>query len=555
MMRSFRGLDRKSLFADFVAGLTGALVYVPKGMALALVAGVNPVHGLYTGIVASFVGAVLAGSSFMVIVATNELAVPTGEILANFGGSSALSVLFTLTLMVGLIQLLFGVLRLGSIVRFISEAVMTGFVTGVAVLLVLGQVQKLTGFHGESSATTVIRAWEWLTHLGRIDVATTVVGLGTIAAIAALQRTPLAKFALVLAVVLASLFAAFWGRPSVALVGAIPLGLPSLALPDLQVIPNLIVPALSLAIVGLCVSAGIAQSYPERDGSIPDASRDFVGQGAANLAAGLLQGMPAGGSFSQTAVSAAAGATTRAATLWFGIVLSVVLLTIGGLVAYIPSAALAALMVVIGVEMLNPARIARVRGTHPSERVAMGLTFALTLAIPLQYAILAGVAFTLALYVYSSSTDIRIVEIAPLGDGRYEERAPPAHIPSNKTTILGLYGNAIFAAVYTLERRLPAVDETRNAALIVALRGHDSVTSTALAFIERFAKKLAAGGNRLMLSGVEPGVKRELERCGTIKVIGERNIFPTTSILGDSLRAAHAAATEWLNNIKDRRPS
>ena len=433
--------NRESLASDLVAGITNALVYIPKGMAYGLVAGINPVYGLYTGMVSPFVGALFAGSSFMAIVATNELAVSTGGILAGLGGGAAIQVLFTLTLLAGVFQLAFGLLRLGSMVRFISESVMTGFVTGVAVLLILGQLEKLTGYHGEFSGNALLKTWNWILHLDQIDGATTFVGLTSIAVILLLQKTRLHKFALVLAMVFAGLLAAITNQESVSLLGDaadISGGLPSPVLPDLKTLPELVVPALSLAILGLSVSAGVSQSYPEPDGSIPDSSRDFVGQGAANIAAGFFQGMPAGGSFSNMAISVGAGAKTRMANVFFAIILVFSLLTISGLLKRIPLAALAALLIVVGFEMINPQRILRVRSTHWSERLAMGLTFLLTLTIPLQYAILAGVLFTLGLYIYSSSQKLLIVENTPLGDGRYEERPAPPEFPSNQTTILGL---------------------------------------------------------------------------------------------------------------------
>lgn len=534
--------------ADLVAGLTGALVYIPQGMAYALVAGVGPAHGLYTGIVAPVVGALTAGSTFMVVIGTNELAMALGSVGAEVGGLEA-ATLVALTLLVGLFQLALGLLRLGSLTRFISESVMTGFVTGVAVLLILGQLHGLTGARPGASGNALMKTWDWLRHPERLDGPTTVVGLLAIAAILLFQRTRLRPVAFLLGLVAASVAAALMAAPSVKLVGAIaeiPRTLPAPTLPDLGAIPGLLLPALSLAILGLTVAAGVAQSYPESDGSIPDASRDFVGQGAANLATSVFQGIPAGGSLSRTATSVSAGARTRLANVLLGALLAVGLLTVGGLAARFPLASLAGLLVVIGAQALRPARIARVRHTHLTERVAMGLTFLLTLLIPLHHAILAGVLVTLGLYVYSSSTQIRIVELAPLPDGRWEERPAPREVGSGTATVLHIYGNSFFAGVYKLERTLPAVPDGAHAAVILGMRGRDLAGATALAFAERYARKLRAGGNRLLLYGVEPRVMQELEGAGTLDVLGRENVFPVTAILGESVAQARAAAERWL---------
>ncbi len=541
-------LNNRTLTSDLVAGLTNALVYIPQGIAYALVAGVSPVHGLYTGIIAPVVGALTAGSSFMVIIATNELAIPTAGIIAGYGGSFTIKMLFTLTLLIGMFQLVFGLLRLGSLTRFISESVMTGFISGVAVLLVLSQLEKLTGYKGQGSGNALVKFWDWLTHLNQIDLPTTALGLLTIATILLLQRSRLKTFAFILAIIVASMAAAAFGKSSVALLGAvteIPGTLPSMVLPDFNAIPRLLLPALSLAIVGLAVAAGVSQSYPEPDGSIPNASRDFVGQGAANVVGSFFQTMPAGGSFSRTATSVSAGAKTRMSNLFLGVILALILLTVGWLAKFFPMAALAGLLIVIGYQALKPQRIARVKHTHISERVAMIVTFAMTLLIPLEYAIFMGVILTLGQYIYSSSTKFRIVEIAPAPGGGYQEQPAPAEIPSHQITMLHAYGNAFFAAVQKLELELPSIEKTRHAVVIFSMRGRDAISTTFLAFLERYLKKLQAGDNRLILTGVEPRVIRQLEETGMMEAIGAENVFVTTVVLGEAMANAFAAAQDW----------
>src|SRR5579864_1800991 len=143
--------SRADVLPDLMAGVTSALSYIPQGMAYALVAGVSPIYGLYTGVLAPVIGGLLAGSSFIVITVTNELAMPTGGILAAFEPGSGPRALFTLTFLIGLIQLSLGLLKFGKITRFISHCVTTGFIAGVGVLLILGQLQKLTGYKGQLS--------------------------------------------------------------------------------------------------------------------------------------------------------------------------------------------------------------------------------------------------------------------------------------------------------------------------------------------------------------------------------------------------------------------
>jgi SulP family sulfate permease len=548
-------VSHANLLPDVMAGVTSAFSYIPQGMAYALVAGVSPIYGLYTGVFAPVIGGLLAGSSFIVITVTNELAMPTGGIVAAFGPESAARALFTLTFLIGVIQLALGLLKFGRVTRFISHCVTTGFIAGVGVLLVLGQLQKLTGYKGQVSGNIFVRTWNWLLHLNQLDFHTTLVGLFTLGVIVILQHTRLRAVALVVPLLAATLGVFLLRWNSVELVGAlsrIPRGLPFPVVPDFGMILQLLIPALSLAVLGLSVAAGVSQNYPEPDGTMPDASRDFVAQGAANLIGGFFQGMPAGGSISRTATSISAGARSRWANIFAGVVLGIVLLTFAGFAELVPMAGLAGLLISIGIGVLNPDRIAKVWNTHIAERAAMVATFVLTLLIPLHWAIFAGVGLTLLVYIYSSSTKVRLVQIVRSGDGDFQEVAAPAQLPSDSVVALLAYGNAFFAAVYTLEAALPAPENADNSVVIFGLRGRESITSSAVAMLERYVRRLQARGNKLMLFGVEPSVRHALELTGLMQVISEENVFAATPSIGGSFQEAWRAAHEIVSRKAQR---
>jgi SulP family sulfate permease len=408
-------------------------------------------------------------------------------------------------------------------------------------------LQKLTGYKGQLSGNIFVRTWNWLLHLSQLDWHTTLVGLFTLGVIVALQRTRLKAIALVVALLAATLgvFLLHWN--SVEVVGAlsrIPRGLPSPVLPDFRMIPQLLIPALSLAVLGLSVAAGVSQNYPEPDGAMPDASIDFVAQGVANLMGGFFQGMPAGGSISRTATSISAGAKSRWANIFAGGVLGIVLLLFAGFAELVPMAGLAALLISIGIGVLRPDRIAKVWNTHAAERLAMVTTFVLTLLIPLHWAIFAGIGLTLLVYIYSSSTKVRLVQIVRSENGNFQEAAVPDQLPSHSVVALHAYGNAFFAAVYTLEAALPAPENTDNSVVIFGLRGRESMTSSAIAMLERYVRRLEARGNKLMLVGVEPPVRRALERTGLMQVIGEERVFAATATIGGSFQEAWVEAHE-----------
>ncbi len=544
-------LDRSLLSEDLTAGLTFAVVNVPQAMANALLATVNPVCGLYTLMVATPVGALFTSSVFMNVSTTGALSVATGDALADVPAGQKLAALVTLAVLIGLFQLAFGLLKLGSLIRFVSHSVMTGFVSGIALLIVLGAISDLTGYTSPY-ARHLFRLADTVLNLNRLDPATVGLGVSTIALIVGFGYTRAKKFALILAlgvVTLASfVLSAAFGVDSVALVrdiAEIPRSLPGPMLPDLSLLPTLLLPALAIGVVGLVQGAGVGQSYPNPDGRYPDASRDFTGQGLGNIAAGVFQGIPGGGSMSGTAVTVNAGARSRWANISAGVFVVLIVLLLVDLVKLIPMAALGGLLVVVGIQNLQPEQIATVWRTNRVARTGMVLTLAATLTMPLQYAIVVGVAISTLLYVFQSSNRIKVVEIVPVEGGFPIERPAPARLPSSETTVLHVYGSLFYAAATAFERGLPSADEARGAVAILIVRERPEIGSTLIGVLRRYSEALRSRDGKLMLAGVSPELYDQLERTGMVGVLGEENLFRGQPQLGAAMNEALAAAREW----------
>ncbi len=548
---------RADLKPDLVAGLTFAVVAVPQAMGHALLATVNPVMGIFTLMVAVPVAAVTTGSVFMNVSTTAATAVAAGAELADIAPGDRIAALAALVLLVGVIQLLAGVLRAGSILRFVSDPVMTGFLNGVAVLIILGQLGELTGYRSTFS-NAVARALDLLLRLHRIDVRTTIIGGLALGAIVLLLRSRLSKFAFVLAIGLATGLLAVLSLPAldpgqgwqavriVRDVSSIPRSLPGLSLPQPAMLLTMLVPALSVAIIGLVQGAGVSQAYTNPDGRFPDVSRDFLGQGAANIATGLVGGLPAGGSISGTALIIGAGARSRWTNVFGGAAVAVIVLLAAPLAEMVPMPALAALLIVAGFQGLRiaPALTAWRTGWAPA--AAMTLTFLATLFLPLHFAVLLGVAFTMLLHVTRESNRTEVNEIVLVPGGMPELRPAPREAPSNQLTVLVVNGSLFFAAAKNVGDLLPSVEGSSRAVVALALRGKTDLGSTFIAVLQRYARALQARGGRLMLVGIDPAAREQLARTGTLQVIGEENVFLATEQLGASVNQAAAAAHAWL---------
>lgn len=550
---SYLPLERNQFIADALAGLTFAVVNVPQAMGNAVLATVNPVFGLYTLMVATPVGALFTGSVFMNVSTTGALSVAVGDALVYYSGDQKTTALITLVLLIGLFQLASGVLRLGSLIRFVSQSVMTGFITGIALLIVFGAIPNLTGYTS-SFNSEILSLADTLLNLNQADLPTLALGLLTIGLIVGFGFTPLRKFSMILALAVVTLLAVLatvvLSVDSLVLVGdiaTIPRYLPRPMLPELSLIPALLLPALAISIIGLVQGAGVGQSYPNPDGKYPDVSRDFFGQGLGNIATSFFQGIPGGGSMSGTAVSINAGAQSRWANILAGLFVILIVLLFADAVKLIPMTALAGLLVVVGFQNIQPKQVALVWQTSLVARTAMVLTLLATIALPLQFAILVGVATSVMLYVFQSSNQLEVVEFVLAEDGFPDEQPAPAELPSHQITLLFTYGSLFFASASTFEQSLPVAGEAQQAVVVLILRGQPEVGSTFIGVLRRYTGTLQANGGKLILAGVSTRLRDQLDKTGTTELMGEENLFSEQEKLGAAMNEALAAARSWLD--------
>lgn len=337
---------------DIIAALINAVVSVPDGLASAALAGVNPVYGLYTSVAAPIGGSLLVSAQLMQIATTSASALAAGQAISSYPPAQRDQALFLLVFLTGVFLVIFGLLRLGRLVRFVSHAVMIGFLSGVAVVLVLDQLAPLVGLNPRGS-NQLIQFIDILRHIGQISVPTLLVGLLALGILLGLERTRLSSLSSLVAIVVPSVLIALLGLENVQRVvdvSPVPRGLPMLTLPGFALFtPDLLLSAFAIAVVIALQGAGVSQSVENPDGSRVHASRDMVAQGVANAASGLLSGIPAGGSVGQTALNVNVGAQSRWAGVLAGVWMLGILFLVPDLVGQVPMTVLAALMVMAGV--------------------------------------------------------------------------------------------------------------------------------------------------------------------------------------------------------------
>ena len=538
-------INRNTFSKDIIAGLTAAVAAIPDGMATASLAGVNPTYGLYNLMVGTPIAAIFTSSVYMAVINASAMALVANEALVNYTGEEQVEAIVTLTLLVGLFMLTLGLLKLGWLTRFISNSVMRGFLTGIAFVIIIGQLADFTGYTVQG-ANYPAKLLDLLRNVDQINPATLGIGVLTIVLILVLDRTPLKSFSMLIALIIGAALVKLMSLDSVALVGEIPEGLPTPMLPKLTLVPDLLLSAIAIGIIGLVQAAGVSQGYPNPDGDFPNPDGDFRGQGIGNIVAGFFQGLPIGGSVSGTALVVGAGSRSRWSNIFTGIFVAVGLLLFATQIENLPMTSLAAILILAGFQSIKPTEIRKVWNTTALSAAVFLFTLIATLFLPVQQAIFLGVIIQIFLFIFQSSERMTIIELIPTGDGDFEEKPAPAALQSDRVTMLLPYGSLFFAAARDFEEEAPSPDEATHSAVIVILRGRIQLGSTSIGVFERYADALKENNGRLILAEVSESVRSQLEKTGAIDVIGAENVLPAGDKMMASLQSAYDTALAWL---------
>jgi SulP family sulfate permease len=539
--------------SDASAGFVTGMFSIPEGMAYAGIAGFNPVTGLFAGVVPTIVGSLTGRTVLMVTTLTSAIALTSQSVLedagldpADAGNVAALAVL------TGVVMLLLGLLRLGSVLSFVSNAVMVGFATGIALQIITGVLKDATGYTPQGH-NKLRQLGDWIWHIGDWQLTATLVAAGTVAVWAAARAVRRLKpVALLVAMVVVSVIAELADADveRVEDIAAIPSALPDVTAPDWGAMPHLLGGAVSVALVALAQAASIAPTVPNPDGSKSSVDADFTSQGLANTVGGFFQSLPVGGSLSRTGVAVDAGARTRWAGVFSGISLALVVVLFGGLAERIPMPVIGGLILVVGGELVWGKRrdILLVLRTSWLSSAAMAATFAATTQLPLQQAIILGAVLSLLLYCAQAARQAKLVALTRDADGAWTAGRPPERVTGGSVTVLAYDGVSLFAEMPRIDADWPETSGERNVVVLVLRTVPDVPSSQMLKLLRRHADDLGAHGGRLILAGVEPGLAEVLRSTGSDRHL---DVVPAGARLFGSLEDAVALAESWQAGPRD----
>jgi SulP family sulfate permease len=528
-------VDKHTLSADFVAGLTGAIIVLPQGVAFATIAGMPPEYGLYAAMAPTIIAA-LFGSSWHLVAGPSTTA---SLILASALGAFAeprtphyVELALTLAFMVGAMQLALGAFRAGALVNFISHSVIIGFTAGVGVIIIITQTKHFFGLTLPQGMHVFQIPPYIAAHFNEINAAAAVVGLITLAAGVGVKRyLPRIPF-MIVAVLAGSLAGTAFNHfgAHVAVVGALPSHLPRLSAPtfDLAELAMLLPTALALTISALNESISIARAIAVRSGQHVDSNREFIGQGMANVVGSFFSSYVVSSSFNRSALNYEVGAKTPVSALVGGVSLMIIIVVAAPLAAYLPYPAMAASLFLIGWSLIDRKNIAQIARTSRTETGVLVATLATALFWQVQIAILAGVALSLVVYLYRTSNP------------RVVHRVPDPANPSRKMTeprpdlpecpqfhIIRFNGSLFFGAVNAFKEELLSYENLNPGCkhLAIIMAGVNFIDVAGAEALAQMARRRRERGGSLYLIHVNAVVQEVLEKGGYIDAIGRENIF------------------------------
>jgi SulP family sulfate permease len=540
-------LDSKTVRGDLMAGLTGAIVVLPQGVAFATIAGMPPEYGLYAGMVPAIVAALFGSSWHLVSGPTTAASIvlfSSLSVYAEPGSAEYVKLALTMTFMVGIIELVLGLARMGALVNFISHSVIVGFTAGAAILIASKQLKNFFGVpipRGGHLHDILINFWHQIPNINLyITAVASVTLLSGIAVKRWVPKIPYLIAAMVAGSVFSLLLNQLFGAEVTGIqsVGALPSSLPPLSAPSfsMDTIRNMAPASLAVTLFALTEAVSIGRSLGARSGQRINGNQEFIGQGLSNIAGSFFSGYVATGSFNRSGLNYQAGARTPLAAMFAGLFLLVIVLMVAPLAAYLPNAAMAGILFLVAWGLIDFHEIRHVLKTSRRETAIMGVTFFGALFLELEFAIFAGVMLSLVLYLMRVSKP-RIITRVP--DARTPGRkfvTDPALPECPQLHIMRIDGSLFFGSINHVQEAFADLEEhhPQQKHLAIVAEGINFADIAGGAVLVAESRKRRARGGNMYLLKVKQGLWESLEKCGCLDAMGPNNVFQskTAAITG-----------------------
>jgi SulP family sulfate permease len=563
-MNDFRfNYSRDAARRDLIAAATVAAIAIPQAMAYALIAGVDPRFGLYSAIVLTGCASIFGSSSHLINGPTNAISLVVFSTLAVFDERfETYQAMFLLAILVGIIQILIAIFKLGDLTRYVSESVILGFMAGAGVLVAAGQVGNFLGAakKGAGEPSALVQLWDTLTQSGPFNPRAIALGVGTMVLALLLRRLinryKLPQLDMVLALVVATLTAGAlqWsvpgedGRTMVSVIGKVPAALPSFHIPEIDVewVPKLLSGAVAISLLGLLEALAVAKSIATRTRRPLDYNRQCLAEGIANLNGGFFQCLPGSGSLTRSSINFQAGGVTRMSGIYSAAIIAVVVFLFGPYAHFIPQSVLAGLLFIIASRLIDWKRLRYALLASRFDAALVLITALSAIFISVHESVLIGVALSILLFVPRAAR-LMIRELVVTSERVVRERLPQ-DAPADSVLIYDLEGELFFGAAPELDRYLDDIREKAIHAgiwyIVLRLRRTRNPDMVAIEHLERFLRDSEKLGVTVLLAGVRPDLAKILYNTGFLRWLPTDRIFlEEDGLYSATIRAVRHAYT------------
>jgi len=538
-------VTRKTAREDLLAGLTGALIVLPQGVAFATIAGLPPQYGLYAAMMPAVIGALWGSSWHLVSGPTTAISIAVFAALshsADPGSPEYISLVLTLTFLVGIFQLALGLARMGALVNFISHTVVIGFTAGAAVLIAASQVRNFFGINiprGTPFYEIVHQLYVQFLDINpwvlTVSAVTLVTGILTKRY---LKKIPYMIAAMIVGSVVAEILNFWLGQEltGIRTVGALPAGLPPLSAPDfsLDTLRHTVGPALVITMLALTEAVSISRAIAVRSEQRIDGNQEFIGQGLSNIVGAFFSAYASSGSFNRSGVNYEAGARTPLASIFASVFLVVVLLVVAPLAAYLPNAAMAGILFLVAWGLIDFHHIEHITHTSRAETVILIVTLVGTL-FNLEMGIFLGVFLSLVLFLYKSSKP-EIVPVVPAPEeGAYHFVRAKGRPECPQLRIVRINGPVYFGAASYVQAALQQIDEDnpQQKSVLIAAASLTNIDIAGAEVLAQEARRRRRLGGGLYFYRLNKASFDFLRQGGYDHEIGEGAFFPVmTNVTG-----------------------
>lgn len=552
-MKTFFGLQLHALFpflnwwhrvnpastrADLMAGLTGAIILLPQGVAFATIAGLPPEYGLYAAMVPAIIGGLFGSSLHLVTGPTTAISLivfASVSPLAEPGSAHYITLALTLAFLSGLFQFGLGAARMGLVVNFISHTVVIGFTAGAAVLIASSQIKNFFDLAIPRGTSFLGTITQFFAMLDEVNIYATAVGLVTMFCGILVKRFLPKLPYMIVAMVVGSLFAVgldYLVGPEntmIGTVGALQAILPPLSYPDLSpsVISSLFSSALVITLLGLTEAVSISRAIAVRSEQDIDANQEFVGQGLANIVGSFFSSYPVSGSFNRSGLNYTSGAQTPLAAIFASILLVFILVAVAPLAAYLPIATMAGVLFLVAYALIDFHHIRKIFRASRAESAVLAITFVGTL-LDLEQGIFLGMLLSLLIFLYRTSRPVIREAVPAPGEGSYhfvERKAAPGCC---QLKMLFLDGSVFFGAVDSVGRSLRRYDQENSdfKHLLILGTGINFIDLAGAEMLSREARRRKRMGGGIYFHRLKDSAFKTLQSSEVIGDIGEDNILP-----------------------------